>query len=174
MVPAHPPLPIIWNLLFQLSAGSQSSILISESADGLSVAATRQCAGSITGAWVPRPPPAPRPAACAGAPAAGVAGAAPLDGGATGPAGTNSTVVNTASAGCRAFSFSHDEESRATAEATPPNANRNVRVFMNRTPLGHLATEIHGVVGRAGAFVNRYLRIGAQRTRHVDIVTGDM
>src|SRR5678816_4946504 len=45
MVPAHPPLPTAWNFPFHF-AGSHTSILMSESLDGISVAATRQNAGS--------------------------------------------------------------------------------------------------------------------------------
>src|SRR6476660_7483090 len=59
MTPAHPPLPTAWYLLFQLDAGSHTSILISESLDGLSVAATRQKEGSCLNALfccaAPRP-----------------------------------------------------------------------------------------------------------------------
>src|SRR4026207_1391424 len=46
MVPAHPPLPTAWNLPFHATAGSQTSILMSESEEGVSVAATRQKAGN--------------------------------------------------------------------------------------------------------------------------------
>src|SRR5207253_1075828 len=46
MTPAQPPLPTAWNFPFQATAGSQTSILMSESDDGVSVAATRQKAGS--------------------------------------------------------------------------------------------------------------------------------
>src|SRR5215510_2577448 len=46
MVPAQPPLPTAWNLPFHDWAGSQTSILISESGEGVSVAATRQNAGN--------------------------------------------------------------------------------------------------------------------------------
>src|SRR5438128_12458787 len=46
MVPAQPPLPTAWNFPFQSAAGSQTSILMSESDEGVSVAATRQKAGS--------------------------------------------------------------------------------------------------------------------------------
>src|SRR5262245_998656 len=46
MVPAQPPLPTAWNLPFHARAGSQTSILMSESEEGLSVAATRQNAGN--------------------------------------------------------------------------------------------------------------------------------
>ena len=47
MLPAHPPLPTAWNFPFHPDAGSQTSILMSESLDGVSVAATRQNAGSV-------------------------------------------------------------------------------------------------------------------------------
>ena len=45
MEPAKPPLPTPWNLPFQLVAGIQTSNWMSESDDGLRVAATRQKAG---------------------------------------------------------------------------------------------------------------------------------
>src|SRR5712691_6638369 len=50
MVPAHPPLPTAWNLPFQPDAGIQASILMSESLDGFSVAATQQNAGRLRNA----------------------------------------------------------------------------------------------------------------------------
>src|ERR1700730_3862385 len=46
MKPPQPPLPSATSLPFQPDAGSQTSILMSESLDGFSVAATRQNAGS--------------------------------------------------------------------------------------------------------------------------------
>src|SRR5438045_9628228 len=46
MVPAQPPLPTAWNFPFQSAAGIQTSILMSESDEGVSVAATRQKVGS--------------------------------------------------------------------------------------------------------------------------------
>src|ERR1700733_1805398 len=49
MDPVHPPLPTPWNLPFQPSVGSHTSILISESLLGRSVAATRQKAGRLFG-----------------------------------------------------------------------------------------------------------------------------
>src|SRR5215467_12511998 len=58
MVPAQPPLPMARSFPFQL-AGSQSSTLMSESEDGLSVMATRQKAGrplKVRPCWPPRPP----------------------------------------------------------------------------------------------------------------------
>ena len=54
MVPFQPPLPTASSLPFQPAAGSQTSILMSESDDGRSVAATRQCSGRSLAA----PPPA--------------------------------------------------------------------------------------------------------------------
>src|SRR2546425_4799381 len=46
MQPAQPPLPTAWNFPFQFASGIHASILISESLDGFSVAATLQNAGS--------------------------------------------------------------------------------------------------------------------------------
>src|SRR5215510_6931101 len=86
MMPAQPPLPTAWYLPFHPSDGSHTSILMSESDEGASVAAMRQCAGSIRGGGAGAPP---RPA---GAAAAG--GAPPARPGWTnGPAGTASAVV---------------------------------------------------------------------------------
>src|SRR5262245_53978718 len=67
MLPFHPPLPVDWNLPFHPEEGSQTSILMSESADGLSVAATRQNAGKSANAL---PPPRPPPCGGVKAPAA--------------------------------------------------------------------------------------------------------
>src|SRR5947199_3332232 len=50
MAPLHPPFPAAWNAPFQPDAGIQTSILISESAEGLMVAATRHNAGSVPSA----------------------------------------------------------------------------------------------------------------------------
>ena len=43
--PCHAPLPTAWNLPFQPEMGNHTSILMSESLEGVSVAATRQNAG---------------------------------------------------------------------------------------------------------------------------------
>src|SRR5436190_24169759 len=65
MLPFQPPLPTIRNLPFQAvlaavpsarGAGSHTSILMSEAAVGLSVAATRQNAGRSANGLPPRPP----------------------------------------------------------------------------------------------------------------------
>src|SRR5665213_591936 len=59
MVPAHAPLPTDCSLPFQALAGIQTSIPISESFDGFSVAVTRQNAGRrlyTAPAFGPRPP----------------------------------------------------------------------------------------------------------------------
>src|SRR2546423_909175 len=47
MFPAQPPFPTAKNLPFQPSDGSQSSISICESLDGVSTAETRQWAGTV-------------------------------------------------------------------------------------------------------------------------------
>src|SRR2546427_5095249 len=56
MLPAHAPLPTASSLPFQPDEGSQTSILMSESLDGVSVAATRQNDGSAANGFAPRPP----------------------------------------------------------------------------------------------------------------------
>src|SRR5437667_11506996 len=67
MAPFHAPLPTAWYFVFQLSAGSQTSILISESLDGFAVSATRQNAGRSANALPPLPV---RPPGCVKVPAA--------------------------------------------------------------------------------------------------------
>src|SRR5206468_4140078 len=81
MTPAHPPLPTAWNLRFHPELGSHISTLMSESFDGVSVAATRQNSGTFRYA-LSAPPVAPP-----------VAPRWPADGGAKPPAGTSSAVV---------------------------------------------------------------------------------
>src|SRR5262249_27476354 len=56
MTPAQPPLPTAWNLPFQPFAGSHTSILISQSDEGLSVAATPQKSGRALEGVPPLPP----------------------------------------------------------------------------------------------------------------------
>src|SRR5690349_16500491 len=51
MVPAHAPLPTDCKFPFHPFSGSQTSILISESAAGVIVAATRQNAGRLRKDW---------------------------------------------------------------------------------------------------------------------------
>ncbi len=58
MVPVNAPLPTAWNFPFQAIVGSHTSILMSESLDGLSVAATRQNAGRSLAGWAAPPRPA--------------------------------------------------------------------------------------------------------------------
>src|SRR5207249_11512089 len=62
MLPDHPPLPTARNLPFQSVAGSHTSILMSESLDGASVATTRQNGGRSAYARALPPPAAPAPA----------------------------------------------------------------------------------------------------------------
>jgi hypothetical protein len=58
MTPAHPPLPTAWSFPFQVDVGSQTSALMSESFDGVSVASTRQKEGKLAyNRALPRPPP---------------------------------------------------------------------------------------------------------------------
>src|SRR4029453_8239560 len=88
MLPFHPPLPVAWNLPFQPEEGSHTSIFMSESGDGLTVAATRQKAGrSVNCAPPPRPPPC---------------------GGVNAPAATDCAIVMVASGSLSDESISHD------------------------------------------------------------------
>src|ERR1700733_12219313 len=88
MVPAQPPLPTAWNFPFQSVVGSQTSILMSESAEGVSVAATRQKVGS----WLN----------------CGVAG--PVPGRVNAPAGTTWTRLIEVFGSARDDKLSHDDE----------------------------------------------------------------
>src|SRR5262245_11912866 len=98
MLPFHPPLPVAWNLPFHPDAGSHTSILMSESGDGLRVAVTRQKAGRSAN-WLPPPrpvavaPPPPRPAPC---------------GCVNAPAATGCAIVIVASCSLSDESISHD------------------------------------------------------------------
>src|SRR3954468_22453438 len=56
MTPAQPPFPTAWNLPFQPFVGSHTSILMSESVLGVSVAATRQNDGRFAYGLAPPPP----------------------------------------------------------------------------------------------------------------------
>src|SRR5215471_15002146 len=60
MIPAQLPLPTAWNLPFHPSDGNQTSILISESDDGSSVAATRQKGARVATACPSGPNSGPR------------------------------------------------------------------------------------------------------------------
>src|SRR6516225_11798242 len=62
MTPAQPPLPTACSFRFQPDVGSQNSTLISESLEGLRVAATRQNSGrSLYTVSAPLPLPCPAP-----------------------------------------------------------------------------------------------------------------
>src|ERR1700742_4981730 len=117
--PAQPPLPTAWNLPFQSVAGSQASVSICESGEGVRTMATRQYAGSIRAGAAPRPPGAgaalPRPGGC---------------GGRNGPAGTDSTVVKVTLGSVSDLRFSQGVWAKALNSA-PEKANaRKVRVIM--------------------------------------------
>src|SRR5260370_20197740 len=84
-IPAKPPLPWVWYLPFQPEAGSQTSILMSESFEGLSSAVTRQNAGAFLNAG----------------------GAAVLPGGVNAPAATDSAEVMAAPGSLKALKSSH-------------------------------------------------------------------
>src|SRR5256885_5800637 len=93
IAPLNAPLPTAWNLPFQPEAGNQTSILMSESLVGFSVAATRQNAGSA----VKSP-------------------ASPCASGVNAPAGTDADIV-TVAWGRAMFARSLHESAAATAGA---------------------------------------------------------
>src|SRR5438093_7570113 len=93
IVPAHPPLPTAWSLPFQTDAGSHTSILMSESLDGVNVAATRQNAGRSR-------------KACAAA--AGEAAPPTRAGGVNAPASTTCASVIVVFSSVRDAKLSHD------------------------------------------------------------------
>src|SRR5208282_1977635 len=67
MTPAQPPLPTDWSLPFHPDAGSHTSILTSESLEGVKVAVTRQNAGRWPNSSAESCPPASAPAGAGGA-----------------------------------------------------------------------------------------------------------
>src|SRR5580704_8054638 len=115
MRPAQPPLPTAWNLPFHPDAGSHTSILMSESFDGVRVAATRQNAGK-------REKRAP-----AGAPAASIP---PAPGGVKAPGATLCANV--------IFAFGSEREAKLSHEAAiagePLQANIAVSAANNARP----------------------------------------
>src|SRR5688572_15536919 len=111
MFPFQPPLPTAWNLPFQPEAGSQSSILMSDSLLGVSVAATRQNAGRSANALPPPRPPRP--------PAGGVKA----------PAATDCAAVTVAPVSLRAARLSH-----VAAEAGAASTIRTAATAAAMTP----------------------------------------
>src|SRR6476646_2527086 len=92
MTPPAPPLPVPRNLPFQVSAdGSHTSIRMFDSGVGLSVAATRQKAGTV------------------------IAGALALGFGLNGPAATAAAVVIVVSCSLRPVSASHEPDGDCAA-----------------------------------------------------------
>src|SRR5262245_46831777 len=110
MVPAQPPLPTAWNLPFHAKAGNQTSILMSESAEGLSVAATRQNAGNWLNCGV---------------------GAVPVPGRLNPPAGTIWARVIDVFGSARDDKLSHD----AAPSARPPIMSISARRAAHDPPV---------------------------------------
>src|SRR6185369_3123970 len=113
MTPPAPPLPVPRNLPFQVSAGgSHTSMLMFDSGVGLSVAATRQKAGTV------------------------IAGALALAFGLNGPAATAAAVVIVVSCSLSPLSASHEPEGDCAATAparqaasAPAVAHRSAKAF---------------------------------------------
>src|SRR5262245_59338159 len=96
IVPAHPPFPTAWNLLFQPLTGNHTSTLISESLVGLMVTATRQKSGRSLYGLPPLPPP-PEGTNC--------------------PAGTTRAIVTVVSVNASFSRLSHVDPKAGTAHS---------------------------------------------------------
>src|SRR6185503_7248226 len=122
MLPFHPPLPVDWNLPFHPAAGSHTSILMSESGEGVSVAATRQKAGRSLNCAPP-----PRPPAC---------------GGVNAPAATDCAVVTVAFSSLSEESISHDcaATGRALNTRSAGRIAKRMRDFMTYLLSGNAKT----------------------------------
>src|SRR5687768_9906073 len=120
MLPAQPPLPTAWNFPFQPDAGNHTSILISESVLGVSVAATRQNSGSRANAAAAPPPCAP-----------------PVVGSRKAPGGTTAAVVTVVCGNARVASSPHEAAAADAGHhsATARNRHATVRSFMVNHPL---------------------------------------
>src|SRR5262245_27835788 len=123
MTPAQPPLPTAWYLPFHPSAaGSHTSTLMSESDEGVSVAAIRQCAGSISGGTAGAPPRPPAGTAAGGAP--------PRPGCTNGPAGTASALGIVTFGKVRVLMVAHGVAAQAGAAISRADSVHTRRVVM--------------------------------------------
>src|SRR5687768_6937353 len=131
MTPAQPPLPTAWYLPFH-SSGIQTSTLMSESEEGVSVAAMRQYAGSASGGAAGPPRPA---GAAAGAAAAGPAprpAGAPAGAGATnGPAGTTCASVMVTFGNDNDFKSAHGVAANAEVAVARAATSRNTACLIS-------------------------------------------
>src|SRR5262245_11688400 len=116
MTPAQPPFPTAWNLPFQPFAGSHTSILMSESVVGVSVAATRQNDGRVAYGFAP---PAPR---------------RPPSGGANAPGATTSTRSIVAAFNAVPARLSQVAADTRAADAAITIAASAMTLFIARSP----------------------------------------
>src|SRR5690349_11286931 len=154
MDPLQPPLPLASKFPFHPAAGSQYSILMSESLEGLDVTWTRQNAGRFSN---PPPPPLALPFPPAGA------------GGAKAPAATDSAMIVVCGI-VSEFKLSHEAPMACAGRNTASTnvSNSNPASFITLwPPLRHLTRKIRRFVNVAGTLVIRRLRIGAQRASPV-------
>src|SRR5262245_14615524 len=122
MTPPAPPLPVPRNLPFQVSAGgSQTSIRMFDSGVGLSVAATRQKAGTV------------------------IAGELALAFGLNGPAATAAAVVIVVSCSLSPVSASHALEGDCAARGTARQMARAHAVAKRSAK----AFALHGIAKRS-------------------------
>src|SRR5436190_5226243 len=157
MPPLHPPFPTASNFIFQFVDGSHTSILMSESFDGFSVAATRQNSGRLRNALA-GPPPAPR--------APGTAGSV------NAPAATGSASVMVVFGSFKPVRLSQVAAFATwTAKAMITRVRKAFICDLQSRNFGLLTDEIRCVVRVSRAFVRRGLRIRTKRTCAVHLST---
>src|SRR5262249_31018591 len=114
---AQPPFPTAWNLPFQPFAGIHTSIVMSESALGVSVAATRQNDGRFAYGFVPPPP------------------RRPLSGGTNVPGATTSARLIVPAFNATPARLSHVAAAARVAATADRNAASAMTTFIVRSPL---------------------------------------
>src|SRR5688572_10575904 len=133
MVPLKAPLPTARYFPFQFAAGIQSSILMSESLEGRSVAATRQNAGSARGRSASVPGGVNGPAGRASASVIAVFGSASIATSAQEPAAARAGTGRTA-----ASRTTHSPPRRILITAPPCALQRAGECYLRSAPLSVL------------------------------------
>src|SRR6266850_2745718 len=161
MFPVQPPFPLASNLPFQPEAGSQTSILISESVDGRNVAATRQNSGRSRSTAAG--PPAPRPpAGGVKAPAAMVCASVIVLSGNFRPARLSHDAARAGEAQKRSIA---QRMKRGLKPATTLGSDIDPNVVAGFSPRFLLTHEICSIVGAPRSFVGCGLRVWTKWTR---------
>src|SRR6516162_306024 len=131
MLPFQPPLPVASNLPFQLGAGIQTSILMSESGVGFSVAAIRQNAGRSPNGFSPPRPARPPPA------------------GLSAPAATASAVVILAFGRFSEVRLSHDAAEAGSALNTRNSTTAEHKMTLVIFDTSQLVDDLCAIISRS-------------------------